>query len=440
MSNAVLERLERLISPFGVIADVYPLGSPRGLGDTVASASAFYGYPVARAELRYATEIDRLRDIRWRGEFAYGLGFRVSEEARLKALAEAAERYSAGDFDGPVLWSSYRDLESEALDPQRIPRCSERELAAPGCPLNVLDRAATIRWIRGVDFASQEQIWVPAIMACYRTRDPLPAESFWYRISTGYAAHSDPAEALVRGICEVIERDAIAVSWLQQIPLPVVGDEWLSTETRQLITWGRRHFIECLIFDATTDVGVPTALCLGIAKYSGNFSQTISCATGRTITSAVDKVILDAVTVRWGDSPIDDLPENAAEFRTLSQGVRYMAVPSRRAAFDFLINDAQKRQSEERLTLPEDSGGMLAWLITTLSGKGMSVIAVDRTTHELAAAGLTAVNVIIPELQPMSLYPTAQYRGHHRLYSAPALMGYRSHPEEELNPWPIPFG
>jgi ribosomal protein S12 methylthiotransferase accessory factor len=440
MSNAVLDRLERLISPFGVIADVYPLGSPRGLGGMITSASAFFGYPVARAEQRYATDIDHLRDIRWRGDFAYGLGLRDFEDARLKALAEAAERYSAGDFDGPVLWSSYRDLESAALDPQRIPRCSERELAAPGSPLNVLDPAATIRWVRGVDFTSQKQIWLPAVMACYRTRDPVPAERFWYRISTGYAAHSDPAEALVRGICEVIERDAIAVSWLQNIPLPVVGDKLLSDETQELISWGRRHYIEYLIFDATTDIGVPTALCLGIAKHAGNFSQTISCATGRTVTSAVDKVMLDAVTVRWGDSPTDDLPEDARDFRTMSQGVRYMAAPSRRAAFDFLINDAQKRPSEERLTLPTDSDEMLAWLVETLSSKGMSVIAVDRTTHELAAAGMTAVNVIIPELQPMSLYPAAQYRGHPRLYSAPALMGYPSHPEKELNPWPIPFG
>jgi ribosomal protein S12 methylthiotransferase accessory factor len=438
--TTVLEGLEKLISPFGVVADYCALRPPRGLADTVASSSAFFGYPVSRANHRYASDIDHLRGEGWRGDFGYGLALRDVEGARLKAVAEAAERYSAGDFGDPVLWSTYRDLESAALDPRRIPRCSERELSTPGCPLNVLDPDAPIRWVRGIDFSTREQLWIPAIMACYRLLSPLPAERFWYRISTGYAVHSDPVEALVRGICEVIERDAIALSWLQEMPLPVVDDRWLSEETRQLISWGRRHYIEYLIFDATTDIGLPTALCLGVAKHASHFSQALSCATGRTIGSAAEKAMLDASFMRWGDPATGDLPESFRDFRALSDGERYMADPSRRAAFDFLINGARERRGPERPTLPESPDAMLAWLVGTLSGKGMSVLAVDRTTSELAATGLTAVNVIVPELQPMSLWPLAQYRAHHRLYSAPALMGYRSRPEEELSRWPIPFG
>lgn len=441
MSSSVLEGLERLTSPFGVIADFRGIRPPRGLGDTIAGVSAFFGYPVSRPDLRYATDIDHLRGDWWSGELAHGLALHDFEEARLKALAEAAERYSAGDFNDPVIWSSYRELESDALDPQRIPRCSERELSTPGCPLNAFDPAAPLRWARGLDFSTRKQLWIPAVMAYYRLRGPLPSsERFWYRISTGYAVHSDPAEAMVRGICEVIERDAIAVSWLQKIPLPVVDGQWLSEETKQLISWGRRHYIEYLIFDATTDIGVPTALCLGVAKYASHFSQAVSCATGRTIRSAAEKAMLDACFMRWGDRGTGDLPESFRDFKALTDGERYMAAPSRLAAFDFLIKDAQKRPSPERLTLPESPGAMLAWLVGTLSRKGMSVIGVDRTTYELAAAGLIAVNVIVPELQPMSLWPLAQYRAHHRLYSAPVLMGYRSHPEEELSTWPIPFG
>jgi ribosomal protein S12 methylthiotransferase accessory factor len=441
LSSTVREDLGRLISPFGVIADFHDLRSPRGLGDTIAGASAFFGYPVSRPELRYGADIEHLRGDWWSGDFAHGIALHDYEEARLKALAEAAERYSAGDFDDPVVWSSYHDLGPDALDPQRIPRCSERELSTAGCPLGTFDPAAPIRWIRGVDFSAQEQLWIPAVMAYYRLRGPLaPAERFWYRISTGFAVHSDPAEALVRGICEVIERDAIAVSWLQKIPLPVVDDQWLSDETKRLISWGRRHYVEYLIFDATTDIGVPTALCFGMAKHASHFAQAVSCATGRTITSAAEKAMLDGCFMRWGNQGAGALPESLSDFKALTDGERYMAAPGRRAAFDFLINDARERRSPERLTLPEDPDAMLAWLVGTLSRKGMSVIGVDRTTYELAAAGLTAVNVIVPELQPMSLWPLAQYRAHQRLYSAPALMGYRSHPEEELSTWPIPFG
>lgn len=439
--SSVLEGLERLTSPFGVIADYRSMRSPRGLEDTVVGANAFFGYPVPRPDLRYGTDIEHLRGNWWSGELAYGLALHSFEEARLKALAEATERYSAGDFDDPVISSSYRDMESEALDPQRIPRCSARELSTPGCPLTTFDPAAPLRWARAIDFSTQRQIWIPAVMACYRLRGPLlPSERFWYRISTGYAVHSDPAEAMVRGICEVIERDAIAVSWLQKMPLPVVDDQLLSAETKRLISWGRRHYIEYLIFDATTDIGVPTVLCLGMAKHASDYSQAVSCATGRTTESAAEKAMLDACFMRWGDREGGDLPGDVQDFKELRDGERYMATPSRLGAFDFLVNDAQKRRGPEHLTLPESPSAMLAWLVGTLSRLGMSVIGVDRTTYELDAAGLTAVSVVVPELQPMSLWPSAQYRAHPRLYSAPALMGYRSHPEEELNTWPIPFG
>lgn len=69
----------------------------------------------------------------------------------------------------------------------------------------------------------------------------------------------------------------------------------------------------------------------------------------------------------------------------------------------------------------------------------MPVLAVDRSHAELRSVGLTAVNVVIPDLQPMSLLPLAQFRAHPRLYRAPAAMGFPVHSEEELNPWPQPF-
>jgi ribosomal protein S12 methylthiotransferase accessory factor len=438
MDSAILERLERLVTPFGVIAGVHSVQTRRGLGDMVDCTSAFYGYPVLRADLQYSGNVDQLRERKWSRAQGLGRAFRDPEEARLKAIAEAAERYSSADFGEPALWSSYRDLDSAALDPQRIPRCSERELAVPGCPLNVLDPCARIRWVHGIDLSSGEKIWIPAVMAYYGLRSAVSSEGFWYRISTGFAVHSDPAEALVRGICEVVERDAIAVSWLQKLPLPVVEDQSLSEETRQMVSWGRRHFIQYWMFDATTDIGVPTVLCLGVARYASRLAQTVGCSTGRTIRSAATKAMLEACVTRRRDLPAD-IPESFRDFKSVSDSALYMAAPSRLDAYGFLINDAGKRRAPERQTLPESPYVMLALLITALSRKGMSVIAVDRTTRELAAAGLTAVNVAIPELQPMSLHPLAQYRAHPRLYSAPALMGYPSLPEEELNPWPIPF-
>jgi ribosomal protein S12 methylthiotransferase accessory factor len=432
----VLERLETLVSPFGVVAGVHPLHPPRGLGE----ASLSVAYVGDGSLLPTAQEPPPRRPGRRPPDrTTRGVAFGDPAQARLIAIAEAAERYSASNFDESLVCAAHRDLDGPALDPSRIPRCSIRELATPGCPLCAFVPDAPIRWVRGTDLANGVPTWVPAVMAFYGLRDLVPSERFWYRISTGFAVHSDPAEALVRGICEVIERDAIALTWLQELALPLVPDRCLSERTREVAAWAGRHFVDAFLFDATTDLAIPTVFCLQVAPYAAEGAQLTNCATGRSIASAAEKALLEGCATSQRRHVSGELPADFADFRSISDSARYMAVPSRVAAFHFLMSGARARMAPERESLPEGSADSLAWLIRTLSDRGMQAIAVDRTTSELAAVGLTAVNVIIPDLQPMSLHPLAQYRAHARLYSAPVLMGHPSRTEEELNPWPVPF-
>jgi ribosomal protein S12 methylthiotransferase accessory factor len=433
----VLNRIESLVSPFGVVADVGVLRTPRGLSGIAAcmAVSDFLPPP----DMPDASQFShRTRDRIKSGTSGQGTAFDDADAARLIAIAEAAERYSASDFQQPVVWAAYRELDGPALESWRIPRCSARELAAPNCPLTAPDPDARIRWVRGTDLASGATMWVPAVMAFYGLR-ASPAERFWYQISTGFAVHADPEEALVRGICEVIERDALTITWLQQLPLPVVADGCLSDLAQRLLDWARRHFIDTYLFDATTDVGIPAVFCLQVAPHDKQRAQFVSSATGRSISAAADKALLEACQARSHELCDEDPPASILDFRSFTDGSRYMGTPDRVTAFGFLINGARGRVAAERETLPADSIEFLSRLIASLSAKGMQMVAVDRTTRELADAGLTAANIIVPELQPMSLLPRAQYRAHARLYSAPVLMGYPSLTEEELNPWPIPY-
>jgi ribosomal protein S12 methylthiotransferase accessory factor len=438
VTNAVLEQLETLVSPFGVVADVHSIPAPRGIGKS-AFMAAYFGQHLPLPDP--SRERDAVRPSRPPvGAMTSGFGRALdAEQARLTAIAEAAERYSACGFDEPVVCAAFRDLDGPALDIERIPRCSPKELEAPGCRLRTLDPGLPIRWIQATDLSRGDQTWIPAIMAYYRLRDVMQAERFWIGVSTGYAVHTDPAEALVRGICEVIERDAIAITWLQKLSLPVVASRWLSEETLCHLERRRQHFIDDYLFDATTDIGVPTVLCLSVAPHDSQYSQVMTCATGRTLSEAAQKALIDAYFVRPRNHPSDASPADPRDFRSPFDGARYMASPDRISAFDFLLDGACDRVSGCRERHPARSMEMLDRLVTILSSKDMQVLVMDRTTAELAGAGLTAVNVIIPDLQPMSLLPQAQYRAHYRLYSAPILMGYRSLIEEELNPWPMPF-
>jgi ribosomal protein S12 methylthiotransferase accessory factor len=427
--------VESLVSPFGPVTGTRPsVTSPRrALGrfafESVAVGSGSPGRAITRTGMR--------------GVVAGG-GRTIDDpaRARLIAIAEGAERYSSGDFlqERRILAAS-AELDGPAVDLGRIPRCSERELSTPGCPLRPLDPDARIRWVHGIDLASGQLTWVPAVMASYGVAGWLPSERFWCGISTGFAVHFDPLEALVGAIFEVIERDINAVLWLQRLPVPLISMTDLSEPACYLLDWSARHFIDTYLFDATSDLGVPAVYCLQRAEYADHAYHVVAAAAARSITEAAEKALLEVVGARGAFCSFtqENLIEDFSAMRDVLDGARYMARPQLAHAFSFLTDGARDRPAFERERLPEGSAETLSALVSALSRRGMCAIAVDRTPRELAAAGLTAVNVVIPDLQPMSLRPLAQYRAHPRLYEAPVLMGYPSCSEEELNPWPQPF-
>lgn len=427
-----LEHIESLVSAYGVVSHVWRRRAPRGLdrigfwGAQAGSGSSEYHGLAVNSPARRTT----------------GAGVAVGDpdRGRLIAIAEAAERYAAGDFTGePARWARSCELDGAVIDLASVARCSARELAVDGCPLPPVDPDAVIRWVRGTDLVTSELTWVPAVMASYRLRKPRTEELFWYRISTGYAVHTDPVEALVRGLCEVIERDAIAVTWLQRLALPVVPAPSRSELADDLLGWYERHFIQTYLFDATSDMAVPTVYCLQIAEFDTCLRQVASCATGRTIAAASEKALLDLVRYRLPGLGPAKTPEEIRDFSDIADGAALMGRPEMAAAFDFLTTGAGLRVAPPRPRLPEDPVGALAAITRTLADRGMQAVAIDRTPRELADARLAAVCVVIPGPQPMSLSRFAQYRAHPRLYEAPLLMGFRSAAEEELNPWPQPF-
>ena len=68
---------------------------------------------------------------------------------------------------------------------------------------------ATIGWIAGWDLLRREACWVPAeIVHTDYTRDP---DGFFLAGSNGLASGNHLVEAAIAAICELIERDALAL-------------------------------------------------------------------------------------------------------------------------------------------------------------------------------------------------------------------------------------
>lgn len=423
--------LERLVSRYGVVNTVQRLPPLRGLPDYHAIAAMLGRDASGGCEGAEQTT-------------ATGRSLGEPALARALALAEAAERYAAWEPADPAYtWATPAELQGRGrvLRYADLPACSAQEYAHPQCPVRPFDPDARIRWVRGFDFLTGEPVWVPACMASYRLPSPEPAERFWYPISTGHAVHTDPAAAVFAAVAEVVERDAIALLWLRRLPLPRIPAAALGAQAAPLLDWCADHHVTASVFDATTDIGLPTAYCVLSSPFDPVLRTLVGCSSGLSIEQTAAKALLDVVSIRSTKSTAVAAPERYEDFHTVSDGARYMGTAAREHAFEFLLGERDDRpRFEDRGTYAPDLPRALRRLGRTFAEADMEVILVDRGRAELREAGLSAVCALIPKLMPMSLRPLARFTAHPRLFSGPARMGYGAGDcGDDINPLPQPF-
>lgn len=164
----------------------------------------------------------------------YGTGTAPSNDrARIKAIAEAYERYVSGD-----VWIDRTaraiDLTESWLDPRQLaPLTPEQYAAMPY--LQPFDPTAEWQWIEGRQPHNGSKILVPIDLVFY----PLDSKRIGRRAcsvtnSCGVAAYTDQEEATRRGLLELIERDAIMRTWFGQQSPTIIPHASLPTH------WGQR--------------------------------------------------------------------------------------------------------------------------------------------------------------------------------------------------------
>ncbi len=366
----------------------------------------------------------------------------LRELALVRSVAEAAERYANSMLNESSSWivASQNELGDEAMDLSTLPVCSELELANPRVPLHKADPDAPIRWVKSYSLTEDREVYVPAVLTHLFVQGTA-SENFVYPISTGVAAHADLTKAVISAICEVVERDAIALTWLARLQLPQIElDSAVPAVHLDKFRQLNRGQMKQLFFDATTDVGIPTVYSVQLVEGHPTLSQFVSCSTGFDAYDAVAKVIRESASGRTMFEFDHQLPADIQDFTRLEDGAAYMGRPEQRHHFDFLLNSPHRRRiSEMNGSYPESDAGRLQWLKQRFSDLGYKVYISELTTDELREVGLRTVRVIIPQLMPMTPVQRARFLGHPRLYQYPEKAGYGRLTEALVNPAPQPF-
>jgi len=121
----------------------------------------------------------------------------TAEAARISALMESLETWTAEHLALPVVRASARGLGDRAVDVRALPR-----------PRGRLDRGARWRWVEGWDLVKDRAVLVPEQAVTLDTTFRAPP--VFDISSNGLASGNVLVEAIVHGLCEVIERDAEA--------------------------------------------------------------------------------------------------------------------------------------------------------------------------------------------------------------------------------------
>jgi YcaO-like protein with predicted kinase domain len=165
--------------------------------------------------------------------------------AQASALMESIETWHAENVRLPVVRGTFRALRGRAVDPRRLPR--------PRGRIGLDDEWA---WVMGWDLGAGRERLVPLEAVSLDTTfgDVVPRLDV---SSNGLASGNHLLEAIVQGVCEVIERDAEA-RWRASR-----GDR--RVDLRSVVSDGGRRLLAALAaagvtvaaWDLTSDIGVP---------------------------------------------------------------------------------------------------------------------------------------------------------------------------------------
>lgn len=442
-ASQTLRRVSTHVDPlFGIVRKVVAVPVP--------SLSGVHSYTAAHAQhYGRASPVDIQEEAR---DHSGGKGS-TDLDARVSAICESLERHSAihrGAEETRRARAS--ELGSEAVPPGRLLRFSDDQYAGRG-DWNAEHgdgfqwvaepyRDELIDWSPVRSLVSGERRWVPSghVFLGFRGR----GRQFCPGDSNGLAGGNCLEEAVLQGLLELVERDAVALWWYNRLQRPRVSigaleDPWCIEIERQYRSAGRILWA----LDLTHDLGIPVAAAISakggreiVFGFGAHLDRRI--AVRRALTeasqmltslgpdgtgqaSALEAHFPDAVAW-WREATLDAEPYLVpSEPRSVDVGVETVAAPGR----------ARRREGKQATEDLPTGTDLLADVIRCVSAVNEADI--DVLVHDLTRPDVDfpVVRVIAPGLRHFW-----RRLGPGRLYEVPTRLGWLPSPlpEHELNP------
>jgi len=430
------ERLLELVSPrVGLIRAI----APQGRGADEPMPPYLYTATLSNFDFRIATKADRM---------AAGKGT-TREEAITSAIGEATERYCAYHWDpARTFVAKSTDIQSRSITPQSCVLYSDRQYATFDWPHPRWSPERELAWINGLDVCNGETVALPASLVYLVFPPPRIEDYFAPSTSNGLAAGATLPGAILSGLCEVMERDAMIIAWLNRLPAVELKFDHAPGISARI----HRHYahfgVQVRAFLMPTDLPAATVMAISFEEDPARPANVVGLGCHPDPSIALLKALFELCQARPSEasrfvskSPIGRL-NNYEDVHTLDDHSSFMSQLERRHEFSFLWQSGEQKRIED---LPNPASGDAAQDLERcakqLAAMGDPPAYVELTTPDLIEYGIHVVRVIVPELQPVHFGHGQERLGGERLFTLPQQLGFAEsrRSESELNPCPHPL-
>ncbi len=382
-----------------------------------------------------------------------GAGFSY-EQAITATIGEGIERYCAAIYNmDEIVFASWKELKDRALHPSRWALFSKKQynkFKKIGLPYKEFTEDLKVSWVKGWYLVKEESVYVPAqfvYIPFARQREEVPIGP---SISTGMSFGSSLEEAILYGLLENFEREALSIWWMQMIPYPnVVIDE---DYVEEFLNYFKNVMSPLWIKYLYTEFGIPVIVIIGVMSVlfpdgKRHHALVMGSAARLSAIKAYRKALLELgqtfpfyryIAQSFPKDKQLDRPENIWDF---DDHPRWWYLNTEKYINSVKIW-VEKGNIKNLSELPDydqnDTFKNLDFLKNLLSEKGYDPVIIDLTTPEISDLGFKVVKVMIPEFVPLEGGHLLRHLGAERLYKVPKNLGYEVFNEDEVNPLPHP--
>ncbi len=353
------------------------------------------------------------------------------ERAYRAAIGEALERYSASIFwPDQLTWAPEGALQIPPVDLSPLIRVARPE---------VHDYSPQIarHWVAGRDLADGERRMVPAALAFLAYEPDDRREIIAQSDSTGLACGTSFDDACLRALCELIERDTFASTWLLQRRPPRIA---FSPDERARMPQAVRRAIDHPLFQmAFFHLGRPFDVhVIASLTWSADGIGVVAASASPSVAHAVEKAAAEGLHAWFsaGRQVGQAMVASPAAFRSPADHARYYLSPDRFQVVSRIFGEAGSIDYGD-LREMADAPTSAADLARRLQARGFQATGLDLTSPDVEDLGFRVVRAVVPGLQPLVFGPACvEVRDRRRLDQWRATWQL---PDAPFNPHPHPF-